>query len=382
MIQVIYEKIKKGDFMEKKISWYQILVIIVILDIYIMPTFQLDMIGFPIMDLITVLFLIYSYIINIKEKNYHVNAYECLYILLIIVVCFYQKTIAPAMLLTPLIAYNYLKEIKKSAYYFINSFWIYIALLFTIIYSLLYGVQDGRFLHTGIYEVNSSGLAILWLGLAFLKKNKLIGCLILVFGCFSLSRNYYIALFVCLALNKKIVFFLKKINIANILSFKWLMIISTVLLYIIGLYSENLYNLGLIVNEQTLRNRLNNFFDLSNYLRFTVNVYTINIFFEYPLLLLTGINNDLFKNLCQIISQQRHQLYLGNNPHNFVLSYLKIYGVSGLLDMLYVDKIIKKVVNANNFAILICVSLYCIFLSVGVNGEWLFLVLFIFELYN
>lgn len=105
-------------------------------------------------------------------------------------------------------------------------------------------------------------------------------------------------------------------------------------------------------------------------------------FFEYPLLLLTGINNDLFKNLCQIISQQRHQLYLGNNPHNFVLSYLKIYGVSGLLDMLYVDKIIKKVVNANNFAILICVSLYCIFLSVGVNGEWLFLVLFIFELYN
>lgn len=279
MIQVIYEKIKKGDFMEKKISWYQILVIIVILDIYIMPTFQLDMIGFPIMDLITVLFLIYSYIINIKEKNYHVNAYECLYILLIIVVCFYQKTIAPAMLLTPLIAYNYLKEIKKSAYYFINSFWIYIALLFTIIYSLLYGVQDGRFLHTGIYEVNSSGLAILWLGLAFLKKNKLIGCLILVFGCFSLSRNYYIALFVCLALNKKIVFFLKKINIANILSFKWLMIISTVLLYIIGLYSENLYNLGLIVNEQTLRNRLNNFFDLSNYLRFTVNVYTINVFF-------------------------------------------------------------------------------------------------------
>ncbi|MCM1440272.1 MAG: hypothetical protein NC131_13880 [Roseburia sp.] len=342
----------------------------------------MDEMGFPATNIILAVFLIYTYIKGLGKISF----YEFTYICFIVGLVFYQKSILPIVLLAPLVAY---KNVNRAVIYdfqliLLKTRWIHLALISTVFYSLYYGLRmtDGRFLHTGVYEVNTSGLAVFLLGLVYLKRNKIIGKFVLLFGCLSFSRNYYLALIIYFFFNLK--WTRKKLQeweIDKRVDFKTVTILSVFFLYTMGVLSESIYEHGGVVYAESFVERVRNVIDLSNYYRFTTNLYLIRIWREQPMTLLLGISTEKFRLYCTKIAMERKQLYANNNPHNFFFSYTKLFGIAGVMDMLYVSRILKKVVDINNFSIFLVICCYTIFLSLGVNGEWLFWTLGVLGLY-
>lgn len=367
------------------VTWTYIAMFVSIFCIYILPTYYMDSIGFPVASIIFGAFLMLS-IIFLIFNHIKISLLELIYMCLIVTSCIYQKNINPIILLSPVVVKHYITfniydEIK---YFLLQSKTIDMALVMTVIYSIVYGISSGRFLHTGIYEVNSSGLAVLILGLIYLKRNKILGYSVLTFGCLSLSRNYFLAIaFIILFFkSRRIREVVGKVYKNLIFKFIILMLITAIVLYLIGVLAQNKYLNNEIIYETTLWGRLTNFFDSSNYFRFTINVILINVFMLNPIYWFVGCNSSEFTSLCYEYARKNGYWYRGNNPHNFVFSYIKLYGLAGIIDMLIISKIISKIVNKNNFILYMVFILYSIFLSVGFNGEWLFMVVAVLILYN
>ncbi len=372
----------RGKDMERKISWSYMTIFVSMLSVYIIPDYYFDSLGLPVSSMLFGGFLVISILLYIKNGG-SINVFDLIYIILIMFCIVYQKSISPLVLLTPLVAEKCLNKQAVSSIrkILLSSNLPYIALIFTLIYSVWYGISTGRFVHTGIYEVNSSGLAVFLLGLIFMKRNKLLGKIVLLFGCLSLSRNYILSNLIYIYINLKKNNFFKRHYKSRIFNFTFLMIFTGMILYILGGICQYKFSQGAIVYETTFWGRLTNFFDTSNYLRFSVNYYLIEIFNHNPSLWLVGCKNDEFKIRCLLYAVQNGQKYVGNNPHNFLFSYIKLYGMAGVIDVFYVGKLFKKFLRKENFAIYFAVFIYCIFLSVGANGHWLFLTLSVMILY-
>ncbi|MBQ2982956.1 MAG: hypothetical protein IJD58_12705 [Lachnospiraceae bacterium] len=358
--------------MKFKINLCNVAILITFFIIYICPTYYLEANGIRVSSVLFAFFMLLGILYYFVNKKLH--WYDYIYMLVIGGCILYQKSISALVLLTPLFVEKvfdekYKEQIKELL---MKSSLPYIALYFTLFYSVYYGRLDGRYLHTGVFEVNSSGLAVLLLGLIFLKRKKWIGCIVLAMGILSLSRNYILVLCVCILLNtKSLKKFIQKINISKYINFGSIMLVSSIVLYILGKTCEIKYTNGLIVYESDFWGRVFNFYDISNYFRFTVNVYLIEGFLLNPQYLLFGIDTLSFSKMCYSMASMRKQWYHGNNPHNFLFAYTKLYGIAGILDCLYICKIMKKIVNNYNYFIMVGISIYCIFLSVGVNSYWL-----------
>lgn len=368
--------------MKQKVSWSYLMIFVCMISAYVIPDYYLDSLGLPVSSMLLGGFLVISLLLYFKN-NGNIKIYDLIYIILIMFCIIYQKSISPLVLLTPLVAVKCLNQqavinIKRVL---LNSNLPYLALIFTIIYSVFYGISTGRFVHTGIFEVNSSGLAVFLLGLIFMKRNKMQGTLILLFGCLSFSRNYILSLLVYLVINTKKDGFFKRHFNSKIFDFRFLMIFTGVILYVLGGICQYKYSQGEILYETTFWGRMTNFFDISNYFRFTTNYFLIEIFNQNPSLWLVGCKVNEFKRLCLLYAAQNGQLYVGNNPHNFLFSYIKLYGMAGLIDIFYVGKLFKKFLRKENFGMYLAVCIYCIFLSVGANGYWLLLTLSVMILY-
>lgn len=81
------------------------------------------------------------------------------------------------------------------------------------------------------------------------------------------------------------------------------------------------------------------------------------------------------------LAKELGQAYRYTNPHNFVFSYLKIYGGFSVFVFLYISRILKKIVDEANYSIYLTLIVYAVFLSVGFNHYWLYLSSFVLILY-
>lgn len=370
--------------MKLRMTWEYWCVFFAIAVVYYVPSGYLTSIGIPIDSLIFGGWLLFSFILLIK-RNTKFTLIEFLYIMCIFILCMFQLSISPLILLTPVLIKHFLSN--NSIIIFnriLNETYIFIvAVLFTIIYSVYYGISSGRFLHTGVDEVNESGLAIFLLALIIKKRWPKFGNIILLFGVLSLSRNYLFALIFYALWNIDVV---KKICLKiynkNIINLGVILPLAVFVLYLMGLFCETQYIEGKIFYEIAFKDRIKNFLDLSNYYRFTGVVYLVNIFLSTPKYLFFGCKESIFKTECYKYASEHGQLYVGNNPHNLLLSYTKIYGITGCFYISFVSSFIRKYISRNNLFIYIILLSYAIFLGASFNGYWLIISLFTLALYT
>lgn len=370
--------------MELRKKWEYWCILFSFMAVYYIPSSYLTSLGIPIDSIIVGGWMLISFVILIKIRT-KFSLKEFLYIVSIFALCLFKLSVSPLILLTPIIMNHFLKKSEKNIFNRIvyETYIPYIAVFFTIIYSLFYGMRDGRFLHVGIEEVNESGLAVFLLALIIKKRTPKFGNIVLLAGLLSLSRNYILAIVIYGLWNinyvKKIC---KKIYNKNLLNLNLILPITVVVLYFLGIYCEDKYSQGGIFFELSLKDRIKNIFDMSNYFRFTVVVFLINIFLINKKYLIIGCNENIFREECYRYANIHGQLYVGNNPHNLFLSYLKLYGIIGCFYIYYVSNCIRKCINQNNLFIYIILLMYAIFLGASFNGYWLIIAIFAFELYK
>ncbi len=370
--------------MKCRVTWERIALFLSMMAIYILPIYQLELSRIPVDSILLGLFLVGS-VCLLFIRGEKLSIFEWIYLVMVFVCGLVQKSINPVVLLTPIVAGRFITSNaeRNISDYLLHSRTPYFALIFTVIYSILYHGVDSRYLHTGIVEVNSSGYAVLLLGLIFYKRKKWLGKIIIVIGAVSLSRSYFLAIIIMFIFScKKLKGIVKKLVQNRILKFSLILIVCAVALYIIGKISMEKYVQKEIVYETNFFQRVTNFYDLSNYFRFSVNTMLIDLFNQRPYYWLFGCKVDEFQTICREYAVSIGQWYKGNNPHNFLFSYVKLYGIAGVLDIVLAGKIIDKQKSTSNYWLFIIIILYSIFLSIGANGFWLFMSLSVLMLYK
>lgn len=367
------------------VNMTKVALIVATLCIYIIPSNYIDGTPLPLPSYIFAVFLVSCLLLALVGRIV-ISPVEIILGIFMFVCGIYQKSLSLVVVLTPVICrIIFSQESKKEVIDFLlKSRWIDVALAFTALYSILYFHLDGRVAHAAVFEVNVSGYAILMLGLIYLRRKRLLGLFILLFGCLTLSRSYLFSiLFILLIMN--IPFIKDKLGTIRrvpLFGAIGLLIISCFILYFFGLYMQNLYIEGHIVYYDSFIDRIIHPYDSSNYFRFTVNVIEINVFNQHPLFWLFGCSRDEFLVLAHQYASVHGFWYRNNNPHNFVFSYLKLYGVSGIISVLLSARLVDVNVNKNNYYMMLSLIMYPIFLSVGFNGIWLFITIPVLMLYS
>ena len=272
------------------------------------------------------------------------------------------------------------EEIKQ---YLLSSKILYVCLFFTFIYSIIFAGTNGRYAFTAIKEINQSGLAIFCLGVMLIGKNKKIGIITLLFGLLTFSRSYYLSVIIFLLYRSKII---KKIilkeKIVKICNYTNLTIISSIVLILLGFFYIEQYKMGNIISDLYITNRLLSFLDFSNFFRFTSVVKLLMILKQFPSTIILGMSDYQYIKYGIITSSQ---LSIPTNsivPHNLFFSHLKIYGIFSIFETVYVSKILKSIVNKNNFLIFIAIVLYSVILGAGLYSYWLYLTCFVLILHG
>lgn len=301
------------------------------------------------------------------------NKYHFLFIFIVFLICFAQKQITPLHLLGLVV----IDIIASNPQYYCSLFLKFkkIFLFSTIgifIYSFIYQGFLGRYAFLGVGEVNISGLGIFLLGTILFIRNKYIGLSILLFGILTFSRNYLLALSIFLFLPSLLkIRYLNHSRIIRIFSFLNLGIISCVILIMLSFTFQELHDQGLIkAYSSNGVGRFTTFYEISNYHRFVVNTSTLAIYREYPSMLLTGIPIESFSIFNLEICRKLGIDFTNDRPHNFFFSYIQIYGLWSLPIFAYMNIILKKMINANNFHIFASIMIYGIFLGMGLSGYW------------
>lgn len=354
------------------------LVYMIFLCSYILPIYYLENKGYPIIKFVFIAFICILYLLTLKK----ITLFEVFFVTGLLGLVVITKSIESLQFIGIVVLYKmipYKNEIKKILE---SSNIIWVALIATIIYSFMY-IGDGRLFHTSIKEINQSGLAILFLALIIRKRNLFIGNIILFLGLFTLSRTYLLAFFILLLFNIPIIKskYITQKMIKRTSFIKVLTITSVLLLCIAFLY-DYLYQTGRLYIYDSNFTRLFNFADMSNYFRFITNKNLVMIFEREPKFLLTGMTENDFFIYSMNLAKELGQAYRYTNPHNFVFSYLKIYGGFSFFVFLYISKILKKIVDEGNYSIYLTLIVYAIFLSVGFNHYWLYLSSFVLILYG
>ena len=264
--------------------------------------------------------------------------------------------------------------------YIKKSKFIYLCLIAVAFYSIYYFGEDGRFAFSSMHEINQSGLAIFLLGIILYNKNKKIGIGTLVFGLLTFSRSYYLGLALLIIGYK----FKNKIsgNIIKKANYFIITVVTTILLFVIGIFYIQQFKLGNISLSENNISRVFNLIDYSNFFRFSANVILFYVIKKHPSILIGGIDNQQYLLYAHSQAGSMGVSYVGNIPHNLFLSHLKMYGIISILETIYLSKILKKIVNKENFFIYISIIFYSIFLGSGLFNYWLFLSIFVMLMYN
>ena len=344
---------------------------------FIMPTTLLiDISNINIANyffLSVVLFLYIASIIKTKK----VTITELILLVIIITLAIIKRQIEPFYLIEYMAAYKYVQNYKDHN---LKKICI-LSLVAVLTYSLIYFGYDGRYIYTGLKEVNQSSFAILLLFLIIRKYNKKIGSILLALGLLSLSRNYALALAAVILCEciKNTKFYDKA---CKIMTFKNLSIISVAIIIVLSIIFTNSYKNGNLSEYQDGIKRYSTAMDYSNYFRFTTNTKLLEIYKNKPKYLLTGISEDEFYEESLRISQSSNTPYRRIKPHNYFFSYLRIYGIWSIIIFVMLNKIFKKICNKNNAFILIAIIVYASFLGTGLANYWLFLSIITLMIYR
>lgn len=314
---------------------------------------------------------------------YRVNKKELFLLGTIIICCLISSSLTPLIfleiiVLERLINSSYKEKIKS---YLNTNIAPLVAVIGCFVYSYLYK-DNGRFANTAIGEINQSGLALLCLGLILYKRNKYCAYIIFLMGLSTFSRNYWVAILIILICNIKII----KTNIYKIKKLPkcyTLFFVSTIVLVAMGVLYQSLYLNGKITASIVGMDKMSNYFDWSNYFRFTANLYNVMMYIANPKLLITGVSDlDQYTAYCSDIAKKIGGLYHNNVPHNFIFAYLRLYGGFSFIIFYYIGKVINQLITRNNYGIFLAIMIYAIFLSTGFNTYWLFLSAFVLILYE
>lgn len=352
-------------------------IFIVLFCIYIFPTGLINT-TFPIAKLIFIISSLLVYFFSLNK----INIKELLFIFLIFIFCLISKNIEYGMFITIILLDKVLKHEKEIKLYLKKSNILYICLVFTLIYSVLFFGTDGRYAFTAIKEINQSGLSIFCLAMLLIYKNKIIGLITLSIGLLTFSRSYYLAV---------LLFFLSKSNLLKKIINKNIMkkcnyfnitILSSILLFFLGLFYIYQYKIGNIFWGDNINNRLYTFLDYSNFFRFTAVINLVLLFFYYPSKLILGVTEQEFITMGSYVSKQFNIPYKYIVPHNLFYSHLKLYGIFSIFEIIYVSSIMKKITTHENFYIYIAIVAYSVVLGAGLYSYWLYLSSYVLIVYN
>lgn len=357
----------------KKTNIINITIIITLFCTYVFPVGLIDS-SIPLEKLIFT--LVISGLLVFFSKKFTIK--EIIFILLIIVLTILSKSINYLLFVPIVFLDKIILEEKQINYFLKTSNILYVCLFFTFLYSLISFGNGGRYAHSAILEINQSGLAIFCLALLLIKKNKKIGYMTLFFGLLTFSRSYYLAV-ILYFLSKTSLF--KKIcklkSIIKLSSYTKITIISTIILFLVGIYFIDQYKLGNIFWGDELSTRLFNFLDYSNLFRFMANIAVLSIFYLNPKKLLFGITDAEYIKYGNKVYSDYGVVYKYTNPHNLFLSHLKLYGFFSIIEIMYVSTILKKITTKDNLLVLYGIILYSIFLGAGLYSYWLYLSIFV-----
>lgn len=352
----------------------KIIVFLVFFCTYIFPTAEIplekNIYGMP--KLIFIFFTFLLYILAVRK----IKKREIFFIIAIVFLTIITKEYNYLMFVSIIFldkVISYKEYIKK---YMSETKLLYICLMFTIFYSFLYYKTDNRFAHTSIQEINQSGISIFCLGVLLLKRNKKIGIFTLLFGCLTFSRSYILALACMVLFQTKVVKnFLTEKNVKR-LNYLNLTVISSIILFLLGILYIIQYKNGNIVITKNTANRMLVLFDESNFLRFTAIFYTVLYFIKNPFRIFLGISDKNYMIFGRNEANSLNIMYKLTIPHNLFFSHLKLYGIFSFFEIIYTSYILKKVTDKENFAIYIAIALYSIFLGCGFYSYWLYLSVF------
>ena len=329
----------------------------------------------------TIIGLIY---ISLKIKSGKIKK-NTLYIwILVFIVAIYTKKFGFIDMIIIPILNDFIRcknEIKNVVY---KSNIAYFSIAATMVYSVMYRILGigGRgegdvgsgLIFTAIGEVNLTGLSLFCLALIVIKKNKFLGNVVATLGILTVSRSYMLALISVFVFNIKIIrkAMDKLIDKCTYLNFT---IISSVVLFGLGIYNVYLYLNGMIVSHSLTEGfgRLFVFNDLSNYFRFLAIYLIVMIIISNPTAAFLGFTNEQFVEYGREITNSQGLLFSDIGTHNLFFSHLKMYGIAVFFEIYFVSKYLKQIITTNNFGIFLAIFLYSIILGTGLSSYWLFL---------
>ncbi len=356
-----------------RINFVKVISFVTMFCVYLAPTYFLtSILGFDVTKYIFLIvsIAVYATVLTIRKT---ITPIELMMFFLIILLCYLKKSIEPLSLIELMLSYRIVDYFISSNNY-ISDIVLIMCGLGIILYSTIYFNYNGRFVYTGLREINQSGFGIFLFTLIVRKYNKKIGNICMLLGLFTFSRNYLLCLIVFLCLeaikNKKI---FEKIY--TFLDFKKLMILNVIILLVIATVFEYAYKHNMLVQYQSGFKKYFYILDYSNYFRFTTNSNLIKIYASEPNKLITGITEEEFYQKNLAVVRENNGVYRKIKPHNYFFSYLRIYGIFSIIIFLYLNATLKKIVNKNNYSILFSVFIYSMFLGVGFTNYWLYLTL-------
>lgn len=303
----------------------------------------------------------------------------------IILIAFYTKKFGFIDLLLIPIVDELIKNKNKVNVILKKNKIIYLALLFSFLYTIIYNkvgfdgrgadVGSGFMTCTALGEVNLAGLSIFLLyGLAKINY-KYLSKIILIFGVFTFSRSYFLAIISLVICNIGLI---KNIidKLIGRLSYVNLTLISSLLMFGLALSQINIFLENGINSAQHNSGfaRVVQFNDYSNFYRMLAIFIVVAICAYHPNSLLVGITDDKFLLYGKKIANKLNVPFIGIGPHNLFFSHLKTYGIGAIFEVWFISKYLKKIVNKNNFGFFVAVLLYAIVMGSGFNNWWLFLI--------
>ena len=361
-----------GDILyrNRKIDLTCVLVFIVLFCTYIFPLGLLDKTYVASKMIFLSAVAIYS-LFNIKK----IKIFEFIFVALLVFLSFLLSNYSYLTFASIPIARIVISNKESVLNYLKKSNVLYICLACTLVYSLIWFGEDGRYAFSAIREINQSGLAIFCLGALLLKKNRNVGLFVLAFGFLTFSRSYLLAVLLLFLSSTKLYSHFFRKWFLKIFSYFNITLLSSIAFVALGFFYIWQYRLGNIYYSPDLSTKFD-LLDYSNFFRFTAILRILYIFANYPLKLFTGISTGEYIAYGSDFSRVNAIPFKETVPHNLFFSHLKIYGIISIIETIYVSKILKTIVNKKNLMIFIAIALYSIILGAGLYSYWLYLSIF------
>lgn len=361
---------------DRKIKLFDVLIAAVFINLYMIPIYYLTDMGVRLDEYIFMIILVSFYITYLFSYK-TIKIKDIFFIIFIFYIVIQHQSISETHLLSLVVIDKIIEEKDQLASKLRNTKLKYFALAFTVFYTLIYFGDNGRYIFTGIKEINQSGFLLMMLFIIIKSTNKKIGDILILIGILTFSRSYIFSVIVFYSSN----LFFSNIRDNNILvkiskKFLVLGIISIIVLISLSIAFTNLYLKGELIEYQEGVSRLLSFNDYSNYFRFITNTNLLEMYSNDPRLLITGISSEKFLELNRQLAVSKGLMYRAIRPHNFFFSYLRIYGVFSVGIFLYLSTILKKVVTKKNIPVFLVVIIYASTLGMGFSNTWLFLTVF------